>query len=331
MVGAARVSLEGSVGRNLDDCPVTVTGMAMLEQWQQAVYSAWGAIAAHLNDEAEWRSDKPGIVPFPAYEKSAMSDRGHSILLKASCSSWEAMRNKTGEAVGQILGGDLFEQSERVIELGTGAVESLLKQVEAAECPNAIGTLSTQMPDVGGWRDGCYVELTLHTLPDICSVESTLTNSENQVICDTSGEDGLKEWERYLHDAIGRVMVGNRIERHANGGKGNTYDADLLTSDGRVMARVEYTLLTNKTAENWSNGGQGEGKTVNGRRGERLRLRWTACLSLCDSSGDIWDEPSRNKKARQDRWDSLAPLLFDAAHWAESQMGTAEGAAYAAS
>ena len=132
-------------------------------------------------------------------------------------------------------------------------------------------------------------------------------------------------------------MAGSRVEKHPVGGPGDTHDYDLFAVNDDVQARVECVELTSETAENWgSEHDSGQGGTR--RRGREARprrrpatsprFRWEARLSIRNPSADSWqplhDDP---KGTRKERRRSIDDWLISRALWAESQMGTAKGAA----
>ena len=127
--------------------------------------------------------------------------------------------------------------------------------------------------------------------------------------------------EVYLSEALRRVMAGCEVERHKRGGEGDRHDYDLISSGGRVQARVECVELTSQTFKHWADKHSACSKDV------ALKFRWDVALSVRDPTADVWWEADSDangyRKVLMGRIDEklLARVL-----WAESESDTVEEA-----
>ena len=131
------------------------------------VETAWGAIVGHLREEAAWRSGQE-VDPLSVYETR---ETVGAFSLTASFTCWEPVTDSGGAVAGQDWAGDVFDRVEEMVEAGGHALGELLEHSAAAG--HAGGPFEAQWPAPGGWRDGCYVRLSLICWPALGSGAET--------------------------------------------------------------------------------------------------------------------------------------------------------------
>ncbi|MCQ3812385.1 MAG: hypothetical protein KTV68_17740 [Acidimicrobiia bacterium] len=251
-------------------------------------------------------------------------ENGFLVSLKATFASWRLKKNNEGQEFGQEHKGDVFEQAEEMIEAGRRAVDSMLAQMTSDQDKNWY---EERWPDKRGWRDGCYADLELRIVDGIdCSMYQP--PKEAQVCGDEGRPDGLNPSERYLMSVLKRVMVGNEVVRHPEEGKGSTHDFDLLTADGLPVVRVECVELTNQAAKSWSRGGRDGGcRDAKLSAKQKFNYQWEARITARNLSEEPWQTIHRQKTSRKKQLRVIEEKLAEIAVWAETQMGTPNGAA----
>lgn len=276
--------------------------------------AAWEAISTHLRAEAAWRASR-NVEPIRRYETWECLG-GYPLRTEFSC--WEAMTNAEGAVYGQMMVGDVFEQAEAMIEGGWRVLSSLRQRL--ADSGHHSGTIHAEDgASRGGYRDGCWVRLSLDPWPDIPMLEEP-ENAPGPAFAGESG--GEKGSEKYLRHVLERVMATSQVKKHEEGGEGDTHDYDLVAVDGKIEARVECVELTveapaSLSAHDW------EPSQCKG--GSRLRFRWEARLTISDPAS--WRLLDGDKKALADRRGLIGGRLLERVLWAEEQMGTQKGAA----
>ena len=278
--------------------------------------AAWEAISAHLRAEAAWRASR-NVEPIRRYETWECLG-GYTLRTEFSC--WEAMTNAEGAVYGQMMVGDVFEQAEAMIEGGWRVLSSLRQQL--ADSGHHSGTIRSE--DGGsrdGQRDGCWVRLDLEPWLDI-QMPDEVEEAPGPAFADDKESGGEKGDEKYLRHVLESVMAASRVEKHEEGGEGDTHDYDLVAPDGQIEARVECTVLTVEAPESLS-ARSWEPKQRKG--GQQPRFRWEARLVISDPAA--WQSLDGDRTALKHRYGLIENRLLERVLWAEEQMGTPKGAA----
>lgn len=284
--------------------------------------TGWGQIVEHLRAEAACRAARE-VEALHSYRYRQELAPGGSLWLEANLSHAIATLDESGMPVDFEFV-DVFEHVETMVRLGDQALAQIEQDLQQQASVGAIGNASP-MP-LGHAQEGrseVSLGVDAREFPHgLRRFEAAAGRSEASLVRFGPDSEGV-----CLH-ALEKTIPGSRLRRHDPSRPGGTHDVDMSMPglDGPPV-RVELTELTSEMGEAWGKVPRsGKPRAVKHANGQ-LKYRWHASVSMTDTLFQpAWRDLVKSSRMRRRRGVEIDKILQSHLTWAESQMGTFEGA-----
>ena len=287
---------------------------------------AWGQVVENLRAEADWRAGR--VVEVLSNYRCAAPLRqevasGRSFYLEANLSYSIATLDESGMPVDFEFG-DVFEHVETMVRLGDGAIRQIERELEQRA---SIGGSDNALPMSLGRATEGGSEISLQ-------VDARVRPHELRRFGAVGGRPeaplvhSCQDSEEVCFGALEKIMVGSRLRRRRAAEPGGTHDVDMSLQDSDAHpVRVEFTELTSEMGEAWGKRPRsGRPRAVKQANGQ-LKYRWHASVNMADTLFQpAWGDLVKDSKGRKRRGVEIDQILLTHLLWAESHMGTFEGA-----
>lgn len=285
---------------------------------------AWDQVVEHLRAEADWRAGQE-VEVLRSYRYAEPLGQevapGRSFYLEANLSHAFATLDESGMPVDFEFG-DVFEHAETMVRLGDEAMGQIERELQQQA---SIGDDKALPLPLGHATEGgseVSLQVAARELPhELRRFDAAGGGSE-------APAHAYQNSEEVCYRALEQIMVGSRLRRRRPEEPGGTHDVDMSLPDSDAdPVRVEITELTSEMGEAWGKRpGSGRPRAVRQANG-RLKYRWHASVNMTDTLfHPAWGNLVKDSKGRRKRGAEIDRILMRHLQWAESQMGTFEGA-----
>ena len=220
--------------------------------------------------------------------------------------------------------GDVFEHVETMVRLGDQAIAHIEQDLQQKESAGADDNASL-MPLGHAKEGGSEVSLGVDAreFPHGLRRFETVTGRPEASLL-RFGRDSEEVCSRALQKSI----PGSRLRWRDPSESDATHDVDMyLPGPDMHPVRVEFTELTSEMGEAWGKlPRSGKPRAVKQANG-RLKYRWHASVNMTDTLFQpAWSNLVKDSNSRKKRGAEIDEILLSHLRWAETQMGTFEGA-----
>ncbi|WP_419927208.1 hypothetical protein [Candidatus Poriferisocius sp.] len=220
--------------------------------------------------------------------------------------------------------GDVFEHVGTMVRLGDQAVGQIERELEQRASAGgdewvrrSLGGLAKE----GGSEVSVHLDAYAHLL-ERRPFSAAIARAQPSL------EHARRTNEEVCLYALEQIMVGCRLVCRHPSEPGGTHDVDMfLPGSGASPVRVEFTELTSEMGEQWGKWPRSGRPRAMKEASGQLRYRWHASVNMTDTLfRPEWEALVKDAKERKQRSSEIDGLLLKHLVWAESQMGTFEGA-----